>query len=87
MLKRAEVIAVTEKISVKLARNLNMFARFSKGIIFKFLIERRHRFSQEKFYRKTEHVTYSIRYCRILLLVYSGSSEPFLTHSICINCY
>ena len=37
MLKRAEVIAVTEKISVKLARNLNMFARFSKGIIFKFL--------------------------------------------------
>ena len=87
-LKRAAVIPVRETYQKSLLAILTGFF-FVKSLT---ASEQSHRFQPGKLLQTFEYVSYSIRYCRISLLIYSGSrslssSEHFLTHSVCINCY
>ena len=57
---------------------LARFLRFLKGTHFGKLpteSERSDQFSPGKFLKIIEHVSYSIRYCKISLLIYTGSSS------------
>ena len=52
--------------------------RLLKGMHFRKSLpesERGDRFWSKKFLKIIEHVSYSIRYCKISLLIYSGSSS------------
>ena len=60
------------------ACNFSTFLRFLKGTHFGKLpteSERSDRFWPEKFLKIIEHVSYSIRYCKTSLLIYSGRNS------------
>ena len=76
MLKRSEVIGVWETYSRKLLLTLTPFLRFLEGTLVRKSIiqsERSDGFQPGKILKIIEHVGYSVRYCKILLLIYSES--------------
>ena len=78
MFKRPEVIAVRETYQGCLFLILAHFVRLLEGTLFrKSLVkcERSDRSQPEKIMKMIKHVSYSIRYCKISLLIYSGCSS------------
>ena len=78
VLKRAESHRRDVNTVGIFAYNFSTFLRFLEGILFRKLLtesERSDRFWPEKLLQIIEHVSYLIRYCRISLLIYSGSSS------------
>ena len=62
----------------KLACNPARFSRFLKGIHSRISLsesKRSDRLQPGKFQKIIEHVNYPIRYCKISLLIYSGTSS------------
>ena len=65
-------------MSGTLARNFNTVLRFLEGIFFRKPLtesERSDRVQPEKFLKIIEHVSPSIKHCKLSLLIYSGSSS------------
>ena len=94
MLKRAESHYCEVNTLGFLACNFSMFLRFLKGVHFRKSLtqsERRDRFWSDKFLKIVEHVSYLIKYCKISLLLYSGSSSLlnvrhfFFTHPVALQ--
>ena len=78
MLKRIVVIAAREAYQRNLLVILAGVLRFLQRTFFKEVIvkSKRSDLSQpEKIIKIIEHVNYSIRYCKISLFIYSGSSN------------
>ena len=76
--KRAENNRCKVNTLGTLASNFSMFLRFLKGIHFRNSLtesELGDRFQKGKFLKTIEHVSYSIRYCKISLLTYLGSNS------------
>ena len=78
VLKRAQSHRFEVNTLGNFARNFSILLKVFKGAHFRKSLtesERSHRFYLEKFLKLTEHVSYSIRYCKISLLIYSWSIE------------
>ena len=71
MLKRAQVILCSKHIG-KLASDFSTFIDFLEKLHYKIWAERP--ISARKILKMIENLSYSIRYCKISLLTYSGSS-------------
>ena len=78
VLKRAERHRCYANTLGILAFNFSMFLKFSKGFTLKNRVQKLNGMtasSQKKFLKIIEHVSYSIRYCKISLLIYTGNSS------------
>ena len=89
--KRKHVLTRTESYPCKVNTlgtfvcNFSMFLRFLKEALFRKLLtesERRDRFYSGKFLNIIEHVSYSIKYCKISLPIYLGSRS--LSNAGCV---
>ena len=78
MLQHAESHCCEVNIFGIIACDFCMFLRFLKGVYFRKSLtesERCDRLESEKFLKIIEHIGYSVRYCQISWLMYSGSSS------------